>query len=893
MADSSLDFLRDGGEMGALMRAHDWSSTAFGPLSSWPQSLRSMVSAVLNSPLLGTVLWGPDLRMLYNDAYIPSMADLHPGALGRPVREVWGDAWTAVAPNFERVLSSGRGFIVENMPLRVKRREVAEITYWNFTATPIRGEDGSIVGLLNQGTEITAQVLSRQRELFMSKISDALREIVDPRQLMHVAAESLGEFLKADRAGYAEISADDVHFTIASDWTCAGMPSLAGHHRLADFGPLQIEAFREGRIVAVTDSLSDPMTQGGEAVSANLAQTQLRATLTVPLVKNERFVAALYVHCREPRHWSEDDQSVSREVAERTWAAVERARAEAELQRSEARFRSAIRAAPFIGTWDWDLLTDQVFADERFATLYSVEPAMAARGVPISAFFAGIHPEDREDTAELIREAITSGSEFRSEYRLQSSDGTVRWVLAQGMVQYDPAGRAVNFPGVAIDITDKKLLENRQQAMIEFTDRTRNISNQAEIAFIASEIIGLALGASRAGYGIVDLRSETIVIERGWCEPGLAPLPQVMHFRDYGSYIEDIRRGETVVLADASGDERTTAFAKSLQNIQARAFVNMPVQENDETVALLYVTQATPREWSMEELAFLSDIAERTRIAAGRARAESELRHLNANLEARVTLRTEELERAQEALRQSQKMEAVGQLTGGLAHDFNNLLTGITGSLELLNVRVQQGRVGELDRYVHAAQGAAKRAAALTHRLLAFSRRQTLDPKPTDVNRLVIGMSELLQRTIGPAIALESVAASGLWATIIDPGQLENALLNLCINGAGCDARRGQADHRNRQPMAGRTGGTRAGRLARAVRDGLRQRYRNRHASRGGRSGLRSLFHHQADWHGNRSRTFDGLWICTAIRRTGAYLLGNRQRHDGLFVFPAAYGRGR
>jgi hypothetical protein len=127
-------------------------------------------------------------------------------------------------------------------------------------------------------------------------------------------------------------------------------------------------------------------------------------------------------------------------------------------------------------------------------------------------------------------------------------------------------------------------------------------------------------------------------------------------------------------------------------------------------------------------------------------------------------------------------MEAVGQLTGGIAHDFNNLLTGIIGSLELLQTRLGQGRVSEIDRYVTAAQGAAKRAAALTHRLLAFSRRQTLDPKPTDLNRLVMGMEELVRRTVGPEIAVEVVTAGGLWPTLIDASQLENTLLNLCIN---------------------------------------------------------------------------------------------------------------
>ncbi len=136
----------------------------------------------------------------------------------------------------------------------------------------------------------------------------------------------------------------------------------------------------------------------------------------------------------------------------------------------------------------------------------------------------------------------------------------------------------------------------------------------------------------------------------------------------------------------------------------------------------------------------------------------------------------------EEQLRQSQKMEAVGQLTGGLAHDFNNLLTGITGSLELLQTRVAQGRLSEVDRYVSAAQGASKRAAALTHRLLAFSRRQTLDPKPTDANRLVAGMEELIRRTLGPSVRLEVIAAGALWSTLVDPNQLENALLNLAIN---------------------------------------------------------------------------------------------------------------
>jgi PAS domain S-box-containing protein len=144
--------------------------------------------------------------------------------------------------------------------------------------------------------------------------------------------------------------------------------------------------------------------------------------------------------------------------------------------------------------------------------------------------------------------------------------------------------------------------------------------------------------------------------------------------------------------------------------------------------------------------------------------------------------RQTELERAQEQLRHSQKMEAVGQLTGGLAHDFNNLLAGIAGSLDLVKIRIAQNRVGEVDRYIGVAQGATRRAAALTHRLLAFSRRQTLAPTAICVNAMIEGMLDMIRRTVGPGVQVEPRAERTLWAALVDQSQLENALLNLCIN---------------------------------------------------------------------------------------------------------------
>ncbi|MEO7067000.1 MAG: ATP-binding protein, partial [Rhodanobacter sp.] len=140
------------------------------------------------------------------------------------------------------------------------------------------------------------------------------------------------------------------------------------------------------------------------------------------------------------------------------------------------------------------------------------------------------------------------------------------------------------------------------------------------------------------------------------------------------------------------------------------------------------------------------------------------------------------LARTEAALRQSQKMEAVGQLTGGLAHDFNNLLGGIMGALEMAKIKLAQGKGEDISRYLSLGETAVRRAASLTQRLLAFSRQQTLDPRSTDINKLVSGMEELIRHSIGPSVELEMVGVGDLWPSLVDPPQLENALLNLCIN---------------------------------------------------------------------------------------------------------------
>ncbi|KKW90809.1 histidine kinase [Sphingobium chungbukense] len=438
----------------------------------------------------------------------------------------------------------------------------------------------------------------------------------------------------------------------------------------------------------------------------------------------------------------------------------------------------ALRAGGF-GTWSFELQSRTLTASAECKRLFGREPEQP---FTFEDRIAAVHREDRRRAIDNMIEAGTGGREHQEEYRIIWPDGSTRWISSRGQPFFDVDGRPIRVAGVSMDITSAKRAELKRQALVRLNDLFRDLDHSADISHAAAEILGQTLGVSRAGYGMVDRIQETIMIERDWNAVGVATIAGTLQFREHGTYIEDLKHGETVCVDDSRLDPRTADRSAVLEAINARAFINMPLHEQGGFVALIFVNNDTPRHWSKDDVAFVREVAERTRDAVERRRAEQELAELAASLERQVAERTAELLRAEDALRQSQKMEAVGQLTGGLAHDFNNLLTAIGGGLELIQLRLAQDRAGEIGRYMDAAQDAVKRAAALTHRLLAFSRRQTLDPRPTDANGLICGLEDLVRRTVGPAILVETRLATDLKSILVDPNQLENALLNLCIN---------------------------------------------------------------------------------------------------------------
>lgn len=343
-----------------------------------------------------------------------------------------------------------------------------------------------------------------------------------------------------------------------------------------------------------------------------------------------------------------------------------------------------------------------------------------------------------------------------------------------------------------IDVTDKTLAERRREALVQLAEMFRGLSSPIHITYEAAKLVGETLQVSRVGYGTVDAASNTLLVEQDWTAAGIESLSGLMELGAYG-LLESLRREEFIAITDVRLDARCASDALVLEAHNTRSLINLPVVERGELVAILFINDDQVRNWKPESLAFIREVGLRTRNAVARANVELELRasearlrEANETLEAKVNARTQELVEVEERFRQSQKMEAIGQLTGGIAHDFNNLLATMTNSLQVLKRRLSQGLFDDADRYMEMAEASIRRAASLTQRLLAFSRRQTLDPRPTDVNRLIDGLEDLIRRTVGPSMQLQLIGGGELWLTKVDPPQLESALLNLCINA--CDA---------------------------------------------------------------------------------------------------------
>ena len=467
---------------------------------------------------------------------------------------------------------------------------------------------------------------------------------------------------------------------------------------------------------------------------------------------------------------------------------AERARLEA-----DERLDLALSAGTSIGAWDWDVLGDRVVADARFALLYGVDPQLAAKGAPIRSFFGNIHPEDRPRVEAAIATAVGTGTIFSEEYRLVEPSGRVRWVSAQGRCQPDEHGRCARFPGVSFDVTARieaeqalRRAKEEREFVLALTARHREAETPDAILRLTMEAVGERLGASRCGFYRL-LPGGRVLFGPCWSGGVLPPLMGEESADRFGPRVRQARDTATMLVFtdsrhDPAGGLEAVADAGVLAGIVA------PVARTGRFGAGFFVHDMAVRAWTAEEVALVREIADMTMLAVEHGEAMIRLRarvdqQEDALAQAAGELRDETAGRtaAETQLRQLQKMEAVGQLTGGIAHDFNNMLAVVIGGLNLLERRLARGDT-DVGRYVEAAMEGATRAASLTQRLLAFSRQAPLAPEPVEANRMVAGLTDLLARTLGEQVRLETVLGAGLWRAHVDPNQLENVIVNLAVN---------------------------------------------------------------------------------------------------------------
>jgi len=434
------------------------------------------------------------------------------------------------------------------------------------------------------------------------------------------------------------------------------------------------------------------------------------------------------------------------------------------LRASNERLEMALAASGVVGLWDWMVDTDLLHGDANFARLYGLDPEATASGLRMEQYQQFVVVEDLAALRRDIRETFDRGAEFLVEYRLAIPGQALRWVECKGKLINDAEGKPVRFSGTAVDITARKQADEdiRTNAIA-----ARENAERVQLALQAGAIIGT---------WVWDIEKDLFTVDQGFASAfGLDP-----NLGHHGIRLQQIL--DTVHPDDKDG--LNTAVKKAIDNCGSYRH-QYRVRRRDGFYYWVEANgQVEPGENRLPRRfpGVLIDISARLEVEAERDRVVDALRDMNLTLEQRVAERTSTLIETQEALRQSQKMEAVGQLTGGLAHDFNNLLGGISGALQLMQLRALNGQFKDFERYILMAQSGVKRAASLTHRLLAFARRQTLDPRPANVDRLISDMQDLIQRTVGPAIALDVATTVALWPARVDASQLENALLNLCIN---------------------------------------------------------------------------------------------------------------
>lgn len=925
------------------MRAHDWSGSPLGLVSTWPQSLRSVVSLLLNSKFPMFLAWGDELGFLYNDSYAAILGAKHPHALGRPFREIWAEIWPDISPLIDAALR-GEATYRENLPLVMNRKGFDEQTWFTFSYSPAYDESGRVAGMFCAVAETTGQVLAeravRKSEARLRGVLDGMGESFALLDHEFRIADMNAEALRLEGRPAEEVIGK-THWEAHSDADPAlgelfrramveRVPASHEHRYVWPDGRVNWLAARiypvaEGLAVFYSDitgrKLAEEQLRESEArlsalfaqASAGIAQTDLTGRF---LSVNDRYCQMvcrtreelLRLRMQDLTH--PEDLSVNMplfraataggppfEIEKRyirpdgaiRWmrnsvagvrgstGAIEsmlaicidvtdRRVAEERLRESEARFRNMADHTPAM-LWVTDPSGYCTYLNARW---YEFTGQVTGSGEAFG-WLDAVHPDDRAAAQAAFVTANAEQRDYRIEFRVRRADGVYRWTIDAAAARFSDAGEYLGYVGSVIDIDERREIENAlREANERLEERVTDALAERKLladlvegtdAFV--QVVGpdfnwLAINRAaadefervygvrpRAGVSMLDLLADrpehqaavwavwaralageefTTVGEFG--DPARARSFYEMKFnvlrgpdaRQIGAYhfaydvTDRIRQQTQLAEAESARRKADALYRAYFENTPEALFVirvepdgGFVVEEINpaheagvglelDSVRGRRIEEILPEPAARRVLQTYRRVVRTGAIVQYREQFNltGEPQHWDTSL---VPMRDEagrivrligssrNITRqviAEEALRQSQKMEAMGQLTGGVAHDFNNLLTPIVGALDMLQ---RKGLGGEREqRLISGAAQSAERAKTLVQRLLAFARRQPLQPVAVDVAQLVAGMAGLIASTTGPQIKVVVDAERDLPPANADPNQLEMAVLNLAVN---------------------------------------------------------------------------------------------------------------
>ncbi|MCB5176927.1 PAS domain-containing protein [Microvirga lenta] len=748
-----LDFLSGGGCLGALIRAHDWAATPLGPPHTWSQVLKTLVSVMLGSSQPMFIAWGPERILLYNDAYSEILAQKHPAALGQPFLDVWDEIRDDLIPIVEQAYA-GEPVHMDDITLFMMRRGFREETHFAFSYTPIRDETGAVAGFLCPCIETTAQVMAERRQAAEKERQQRLFEQAPGFITVLTGPNHVFEFVNQ---AYVRLFGDR---------------DYVGRTVRDVFPELEGQGFFEWL---------DQVYETGQRFVANHLPVRLQASPGAPAkhlvldfiyepVIDEAGIIGIFCEGHDVTETHIAQQALAREK-----------------ERLEILNRIGSQLASEL---DLDTLVQA-----------ATDAGVALTGAQFGAFFYNVVNQQGES------------------YMLYSLSGVAREAFSRFPMPSNTAVFHPTFAGEGVVRSDDILKDPRYGKNDPYYGMPKGhlpvrsylavpvISRSGEVlgglffgherpSVFTQEHENLLTGiAGQAAIAIDNARlfraSQHEIGERRRAEEALRDLNHTLETRVAERTAERDRvwknSRDLLVVVDADGIFRAVN----------PAWTEILGHAPDEVVGHSFLDFIWPEDAALTQSGLDDAVSSRDltnfenrythkdgtpRWISWHTSAEGDLVYAYGRDVTAAKEQEEALRQTEEALRQAQKMEAVGQLTGGIAHDFNNLLTGIVGSLDLMQTRIAQGRTEAVERYAKAAMSSAQRAAGLTHRLLAFARRQPLAPRTVDTNKLVVSMEDLLRRTLGEAVQMEFVTAGGLWLTRCDPHQLESAILNLAIN---------------------------------------------------------------------------------------------------------------